>query len=127
MDAGGHPEDAAGAIVNVGSRGAYRGEPVAWAYGASKAALHALSQCAVVALGKHGVVVMAVAPGFVATPMAAPRLSGPTGEAIARQSPWHRTATPEEVADAVLMAGRFWANPWLSGGVIDCNGASYLR
>jgi len=127
LDADGFPTAAVGAIVNVGSRGAFRGEPVAWAYGASKAALHALSQCAAVALGKSGIVVTAVAPGFVATPMAAPRLTGPTGEAIARQSPWHRTATAEEVADAVLVAGRFWANAWLSGGVIDCNGASYLR
>ena len=34
----------AGRIVNVGSRGAYRGEPEVPAYGASKAGLHAFGQ-----------------------------------------------------------------------------------
>ena len=118
---------AIGSIVMIGSRGAFRGEPQAWAYGASKAGLHQLAQSAAVALGKHGIVVAAVAPGFVATPMAESVLSGPGGDAIRGQSPWGRVATPEEVAAAALYAGAFWACPWLSGAILDVNGASYLR
>jgi len=121
----GAPPPAVGAIVTVGSRGALRGEPRAWAYGASKAGAHALAQSAAVALGRHGVVCAAVAPGFVATRMA--RLAGPAGAAIAAQSPWARVATPEEVASSVDFAARFFENPWTSGAVIACNGASHLH
>ncbi|HEX4704721.1 MAG TPA: SDR family oxidoreductase, partial [Pseudonocardiaceae bacterium] len=53
-----------GRIVMVGSRGAYRGEPDAPAYGASKAGLHALAQSLAVSLAPHGIGVAAVAPGF---------------------------------------------------------------
>ncbi len=59
-----------GRLISVGSRGAYRGEPAAPAYGASKAGLHALTQSLAVALAPHGIVVAAVAPGFTDTEMA---------------------------------------------------------
>jgi 3-oxoacyl-[acyl-carrier protein] reductase len=121
------PEGPEGArIINVGSRGAYRGEPVAVAYGASKAAVHAMTQSLAVALAPHGIGVAAVAPGFVRTDMVETMLSGPAGEAIRAQSPFGRVAEPEEVAAAVA----WLASPdalWASGAVIDLNGASYLR
>jgi 3-oxoacyl-[acyl-carrier protein] reductase len=116
-----------GAIVMVGSRGAFRGEPRAWAYGASKAGLHQLAQSMAVALGPHGISVTAVAPGFVETPMAAAALSGAGGARIREQSPWGRVASVGEVADCVAFLGRFWAVPWVTGTILDCNGASYLR
>jgi len=115
-----------GKIINVGSRGAYRGEPLAPAYGASKAGLHALSQSLAKYLGPYNIYVTAIAPGFVQTEMVREHLTGEQGEAIRRQSPLNRVATPEEVAHAVL----FLAAPgseWLTGAVIDINGASYLR
>jgi 3-oxoacyl-[acyl-carrier protein] reductase len=115
-----------GRIVNVGSRGAYRGEPDNPAYGASKAGLHAFGQSLAVALAPHGITVASVAPGFVATDMAAEVLAAPDGQAIRAQSPFNRVATAEEVAAAV----RYLASPeaaWSSGAVLDLNGASYLR
>ncbi len=116
----------AGRIVNIGSRGAYRGEPECPAYGASKAALHALSQSLAQALAPAGILVFAVAPGFVETDMARDLLAGPGGEAIRAQSPFGRVATPQEVAATVgFLADE--APAFLSGGVIDINGASYLR
>ncbi|WP_052847707.1 SDR family NAD(P)-dependent oxidoreductase [Streptomyces avicenniae] len=115
-----------GRIVNVGSRGAFRGEPDHPAYGASKAALHALGQSLAVSLAPHGIGVASVAPGFVRTERVAGRLSGAEGEAIRAQSPFGRVAAAEEVAAAV----RYLASPgavWSSGAVLDVNGASYLR
>ncbi|TDC61943.1 SDR family NAD(P)-dependent oxidoreductase [Streptomyces hainanensis] len=115
-----------GSIVNIGSRGAFRGEPDFPAYGASKAALHAFGQSMAVALAPHGIAVTSVAPGFVATERQAPRLAGQDGEALRGQSPFGRVGTPEEVAAAVL----FLASPeatWSSGTVLDLNGASHLR
>jgi 3-oxoacyl-[acyl-carrier protein] reductase len=115
-----------GRIVNVGSRGAYRGEPTHPAYGASKAGLHAFGQSLAVALAPHGITVASVAPGFVQTDMAAAQLATPVGDAIRAQSPFNRVATPEEIAAAVV----YLASPeatWSSGAVLDLNGASYLR
>jgi NAD(P)-dependent dehydrogenase (short-subunit alcohol dehydrogenase family) len=44
--------------------GAGSGEPDAPAYGASKAAMHAMAQSLALALGKHGISVSVVAPGY---------------------------------------------------------------
>jgi len=115
-----------GRIVNVGSRGAYRGEPDVPAYGASKAAVHSLGQSLALSLGRHGIAVTSVAPGFVATDMAAGVLDGPDGDAVRGQSPFGRVAEPEEVAAAVLWLASPQAE-WASGAVLDLNGASYLR
>ena len=115
-----------GRVVNVGSRGAYRGEPDVPAYGASKAGLHAMGSSLAVALGSHGIGVVTLAPGFIASEMAAPVLEGPGGEAVRRQSPFGRVATPQEVAEALVALAEPSAE-WASGAVIDFNGASYLH
>jgi 3-oxoacyl-[acyl-carrier protein] reductase len=115
-----------GRIVNVSSRGAFRGEPTQPAYGASKAALIAFGQSLARALGPHRIAVTTVAPGWTETDMAADLLSGPRGDAIRAESPLGRVATPEDVARAVL----YLASPdaeMASGSVLDVNGASYLR
>jgi 3-oxoacyl-[acyl-carrier protein] reductase len=115
-----------GRIVNVASRGAFRGEPDQPAYGASKAGIIAMGQSLALALGPHGIAVMSVAPGFTETDMAAEELAGERGERRRAESPLSRVATPEEVAAAVL----YLASPdaeMTSGAVLDLNGASYLR
>ncbi len=115
-----------GRIVNVSSRGAFRGEPGQPAYGASKAGLNAFGQSLAVALAPFGVAVATVAPGFVATDMTNEHLKPPRGDEIRAQSPFGRVARPEEVAAAVV----WLASPdaeWASGAVLDLNGASYLR
>lgn len=117
---------APGSIVNVGSRGAFRGEPDFPAYGAAKAALHAFGQSMAVALAPHDIAVTAVAPGFVSTERQLQALDGPDGDAVRSQSPLGRVGTPEEVAAAVL----YLASPgaaWSTGAILDLNGASYLR
>jgi 3-oxoacyl-[acyl-carrier protein] reductase len=115
-----------GAIVNVGSRGAYRGEPDVPAYGAAKAGLHSLGQSLAVSLAPHDITVTSIAPGFIATDMTEAWLAGPEGDSIRAQSPFNRAATAEEVAGAI-----YWlASPaagWSSGAVLDFNGASYLH
>ncbi|RFU22612.1 SDR family NAD(P)-dependent oxidoreductase [Geodermatophilus marinus] len=115
-----------GAVVNVSSRGAFRGEPETPAYGASKAGLNAFGQSMAVALAPHGIAVGTVAPGFVQTEMAREVLDGPGGDAVRAQSPYGRVARPDEVAAAVLWLASPGAR-FATGTIIDVNGASYLR
>ncbi|MFS8198208.1 SDR family NAD(P)-dependent oxidoreductase [Streptomyces sp. CWNU-52B] len=117
---------APGRVVNIGSRGAFRGEPDFPAYGAGKAALHAFGQSMAIALAPHDIAVTSVAPGFIATERQTEKLAGADGDALRGQSPFGRVGTPEEVAAAVL----YLASPeaaWSSGTVLDVNGASHLR
>lgn len=115
-----------GRIVNVSSRGAFRGEPEGPAYAASKAGLNAMSQSLAKGLGPHGIHVYVVAPGFVETDMAESFLAGAQGDAIRSQSPLGRVARPEEVARAVLMLAET-GSAFMTGTIVDVNGASYLR
>jgi NAD(P)-dependent dehydrogenase (short-subunit alcohol dehydrogenase family) len=115
-----------GRIVNVSSRGAFRGEPSMPAYGASKAAVISLAQSLARALGPRGIAVSCVAPGFTETDMAAAALAGEERARREAESPLGRIATPEEVAAAIV----YLASPQAelaSGSVIDVNGASHLR
>jgi NAD(P)-dependent dehydrogenase (short-subunit alcohol dehydrogenase family) len=115
-----------GAIVNVSSRGAFRGEPDNPAYAASKAGMNAFGQSLAIALAPSGITVGTVAPGFVQTEMARDVLDGPGGDAVRAQSPFGRVARPEEVAAAVLWLASPEAT-FSTGTIIDVNGASYLR
>lgn len=115
-----------GRIVNVSSRGAFRGEPLQPAYGASKAGVNALSQSLAKQLGKHGIFVSAVAPGFVETDMATALLTKEERIAVENDSPLKRMAKPEEVASAILYLASE-ESAFSTGAILDVNGASYLR
>jgi len=115
-----------GKIVNISSRGAFRGEPDSWAYGASKAGLNSLGQSMAKALAPHGVYVYTLAPGFVETDMTRTSLKGKRRIQIQGQSPMNRVAKPDEIAQAVLMLCAD-GNEYMTGCIVDMNGASYLR
>lgn len=115
-----------GRIVNISSRGAFRGEPDAPAYAASKAGLNALSQSLARALAAERIYVYCLAPGWVETDMAAAQLAGPEGAGIRAQHPLGRVTRPDELANAVVYCA-LDAPAAMTGGIIDVNGASYLR
>jgi 3-oxoacyl-[acyl-carrier protein] reductase len=72
------------------------------------------------------VFVYSVAPGFVETEMSRNALNGPSGEDIRNQSPLGRVASTHDVAHAVLMLASE-GNEFMTGTIVDVNGASYLR
>jgi NAD(P)-dependent dehydrogenase (short-subunit alcohol dehydrogenase family) len=115
-----------GRIINVSSRGSFRGEPTKPAYGASKAALNAMTQSLAKKLAPHHIYLGVVAPGFTETEMAAVTLTPAERENLLRESPFQRMAQPKEVAHAILFLASEGAE-YSSGTIIDVNGASYLR
>ena len=115
-----------GRIVNISSRGAFRGEPTAPAYGASKAGMNSMGQSLAKLLAPHNIFVGTVAPGFVETDMAAHILAEPRGDEIRNQSPLGRVARPEEVAHVAVFLASDGAE-FTTGTIVDVNGASYLR
>lgn len=121
-----HMKERGGRIINVSSRGAFRGEPNVPAYGASKAGLNSFTQSLAIALAPYRIAVSAVAPGVVTTDMSMEELKPPGGDEIRAQSPYGRVAEPDEIAAAVLYLASAQAM-WASGAILDLNGASYLR
>ena len=111
-----------GNFINISSRGAFRGEPSAPAYGASKAGLNSLGQSLAKALAKDRVFVYTIAPGFVDTE----RVKNLIDDEVRAQSPLNRVAKPQEIADTALWLAT-GDNESLTGCIIDVNGASYLR
>ena len=116
-------ERGGGRIVSVSSRAAFRGEPTAPAYAASKAGLNAFSQSLAKALAGRGVYVYVVAPGWVSTERVAQAIANPQ---VLLDQPLGRVATPEEVAEVVAFCA-LAAPASMTGAVLDVNGASYLR
>jgi 3-oxoacyl-[acyl-carrier protein] reductase len=89
-----------GRIVNVSSIIASTGFSGLSVYGASKSALSGLTRSLSRELGKAGITVNTLAPGYMATEMTV-GLQGEKLEAIRRRSPLGRLATVEEAASAV--------------------------
>jgi NAD(P)-dependent dehydrogenase (short-subunit alcohol dehydrogenase family) len=115
-----------GKIINISSRGAFRGEPHALPYGAGKAAMNSFGQSMAWALADRNVQVYTLAPGWVDTDMTHDILESERGKAVKAQSPMNRVARPEELAHAVMLL----ATPgteYMTGCILDMNGASYLR
>jgi len=114
-----------GKIINIASRAAHRGELAHADYGASKAALVNLTKSIARSCSKDGVLAFAVAPGFIATEMAAHDLASRRDEIVA-EIPMGWVGGPAHVAGIVA----FLASPmadYLNGATIDVNGGSYVR
>tara|TARA_B100000508_G_scaffold60116_1_gene46732 strand:- start:13151 stop:13906 length:756 start_codon:yes stop_codon:yes gene_type:complete len=119
-------QNGGGKIINVSSRGAFRGEPGQPAYGASKAGLNSLSQSLAKALAKDNISVFAVAPGFTETDMGLNSITEDEKEKLIQESPFKRMAKPKEVAQAITHFAQD-GSEYSSGAILDVNGASYLR
>lgn len=95
-----------GRIVNLSSTGAL-GEAGLASYGAAKAGLQGLTRSLAIELGRYGVTVNAVAPGFTETAMTAgvaERVGTSFDEmkaAVIRTIPVGRAGRPEDVANAI--------------------------
>ena len=122
-----------GRIVNVTSVHATVSEPGCLAYDVAKAGLEAATRVAAIELAPHGVLVNAVAPGFVTTRMAevdgVDELETPAMHGIYIEGgrlPLGRGAAPEEVAALVAwLAGP--ANTYVTGESVRVDGGLTVR
>jgi NAD(P)-dependent dehydrogenase (short-subunit alcohol dehydrogenase family) len=122
-----HLRQAHGVVVNVSSTFGHRPAPPGAAhYGASKAALEALTRSWAVELAPLGIRVNAVAPGPTDTPiLAASGLSAETIKAIKadeiRRIPLGRRGTPDDVARWIVALADPAAE-WITGQVVSVDG-----
>ena len=116
-----------GRIVNIASRAAYRGDsPAHWHYAASKAGMVAMTKTIARGYAREGILAFAICPGFTMTGMAEDYLESRGGDKLLADIPLGRVAAPEEVAETARFLA-LDAPPSMTGGVIDVNGASYVR
>ncbi len=116
-----------GIIVNVTSRGAYRGElPEFGHYAATKGGLGALTRTISRAFGPEGVLAYAVSPGWCATEMAVEGAPPEVLEAAKGDIPLGELTPPEDVAEIItfLSSGRA---RHATGITVDVTGGSYIR
>lgn len=121
-----HNGEAAGHIVLISSTAGQRGEAFHADYAVTKGALISLTKSLSSELAPKGIRVNCVAPGWVATEMAATALADQKrGPEIVAGIPVGRVATPREVAGPVL----FLCTPlagFITGEVLNVNGGAVL-
>ncbi|MFJ4682502.1 SDR family NAD(P)-dependent oxidoreductase [Streptomyces sp. NPDC088789] len=123
-----------GSIVTMASGAVDTGAPGLLCYGAAKAAVVQLTKTLAAEVGRHGIRVNTVAPGWIRTPMTdhhdsdhhddpgtRPRPQSRTADAMARMSPLGRVGEPDEVAQAVLYLASD-ASSFTTGQILRPNG-----
>ena len=117
---------AAGHIVIISSTAGQRGEALHCDYAASKGAIISMVKGLSTELAPHGIYVNCVAPGWVATDMAAPALADPaTRDRVLKTIPLGRVGKPEEVAASILFLCTAHAG-FITGEIMNVNGGAVL-
>lgn len=112
-----------GNIVNIGSVGGRSASLVSSVYGATKAAVHHLTNCLAVELAPLGIRVNTIAPGPVQTDIGdSSSLLEELGKATLRE----RAGRPEEIASWVLQLASSTAD-WVTGTTIAVDGGAGVR
>jgi NAD(P)-dependent dehydrogenase (short-subunit alcohol dehydrogenase family) len=117
-----------GSILNITSGAGLHGEPFHNAYGASKAAVHNLTQLACVENAQHGIRINAICPGPIDTETLRWALAQRPGgvSAFVEQIPARRLGSADEVAHvAVFLASDEAA--YVNGAIVTVDGGIAAR
>jgi 3-oxoacyl-[acyl-carrier protein] reductase len=114
-----------GRIVLVGSTAGQRGEAYHADYAATKGALISLVKGFCVELGRRGITVNCVAPGWIDTEMAAPSYQGEGRRRIESGIPIGRVASADDVAGPIVFLCSRLARH-ITGEVMNVNGGAVL-
>ncbi len=112
-----------GSVINMSSVNAVMAIPSIASYNMSKGAINQLTRVMALALADHGIRVNAVAPGTIATELAAKAVltSEDAKARILSRTPMKRLGTPEEIADVVAYLASD-ASSYLTGEIITADG-----
>lgn len=109
-----------GRIINASSVVAMNGNFGQTNYVATKAGVIGMTQVWARELGKRGITVNAIAPGFIATEMTA-KMPAPVLEGMASHTPLGRLGSPEDVANAYCFLASSQAG-FINGAVLTVDG-----
>lgn len=118
---------AAGRIINISSRAAFRGETADYiAYGASKAGMVSLTRSIAKSFGKQGIKAFNIAPGFVRTDMAKEFMQQYGEEHAKGDIALERLTEPKDLAPMITFIASGMADH-ATGSTFDVNAGSYLH
>ncbi len=113
-----------GRIINVSSVASHYGNQGQSNYAASKGGIEGFTRCLATELGRRGITVNAVAPGFVATDMTEAIRNAAEGE-IKKRIPVRRLGQPEDIANAVAFLASDESS-YITGHVLVVDGGLTL-
>lgn len=115
-----------GRVVNISSIWSVVAKERRLAYAASKSAMNGVTRTLAIELGEHGILVNAIAPGYVNTELTSQNNSPEQIQLISNSIPLHRLAEPEEIAEmaAFLCSEK---NSYMTGQVLVIDGGYVCR
>lgn len=115
-----------GRVVNISSIWSVVAKERRLAYAASKSAMNGVTRTLAIELGEHGILVNAIAPGYVNTELTNQNNSPEQIQLISNSIPLHRLAEPAEIAEmaAFLCSEK---NSYMTGQVLVVDGGYVCR